>query len=77
MLNYVNGFTCTAHNERNEIVIHFLQNEPVITDDGTIVNQVNQISSIIMTTDIAKGLSDSILEVLEKQAEIFNDNSAS
>ena len=72
MLDFINGFTCTMHNERDELVIHFLQNEPIVSEDGTVSNQVNFMPSIIMNKDVAQGLADSILEVLSNHV---TDNS--
>lgn len=70
MLQYVNSFTCTKNEKSDTVVVHFIQNEPVIneTEDGldTIIKE-NEIASIVMEGPCAKGLIKSLTELFEDE----------
>ncbi|MCD8326183.1 MAG: hypothetical protein LUC90_05720 [Lachnospiraceae bacterium] len=51
MLQYVDAFSCSWNQETGNVVIHFMQKEPVIDDStGNVTEITNQVSSIVMTS---------------------------
>lgn len=60
MLQYVDGFTCTITENLDAISISFIQREPFVVlnenQEEIIQNQINEISSIVMTRNCAQGL---------------------
>lgn len=71
MLQYVDGFTCSVNEEKSNIVIHFKQTEPVIDEEsGDVSTITNNIASIIMDSDCAQGLVNSLAGFLQAKEDI-------
>lgn len=64
MLQYVNSFACATNEKQNNLVIHFRQNEPVITEsDNEITYTLNPIVSLVMDEECAHNLTRSLLQL--------------
>lgn len=66
MLQYVNGFSCSLSNSKDNLVLHFIQQEPIAPDDDTesVKYNTHNIASIIMNSDCAQELVTAISELL-------------
>lgn len=62
MLQYVNSFACTVNDNSKNLVINFVQNEPIIPDeDGCPMSiEAHKIISLIMEEDCAKNLANTL-----------------
>lgn len=70
MLQYVDGFACSLNESKDKMVIKFVQSEPIFPDDeegGEIEIVKNQIASIVIDTDCARGLISSLAQMLEEE----------
>lgn len=57
MLNYVNSVSCSTNENQNEFILTFRQVHPVITSDGQIKeNAEDVVSEIVMNRDFAVAL---------------------
>lgn len=64
MAQYINAFRCARNNSGNEIVIKFLQEEPLITPEGTITElKTELISSLVMQPDFVDSLIKALIEL--------------
>lgn len=66
MLNYINGFSIAADEERKTFIINMLQEFPEITEDGVLCdhNKTQVIGTYLFDRDVALRLSSSILNIL-------------
>ncbi len=52
MLSYVNGFSASVNENKNEIMIFFKQRSPVIGDDGSLDTTVSEdVAKIVMNKE--------------------------
>lgn len=52
MLSYVNGFSASVNESKNEIMIFFKQRSPVIGDDGSLDSTVSEdVAKIVMNKE--------------------------
>ncbi len=52
MLSYVNGFSASVNENKNEIMIFFKQRSPVIGDDGSLDSTVSEdVAKIVMNKE--------------------------
>lgn len=58
MLQYVDNVSCSLNETKDTLVIHFKQNEPIVseTDGKSIQIVTHDIASVVMDSDCAKGL---------------------
>ncbi|MEE8836207.1 MAG: hypothetical protein SOH80_04425 [Eubacteriales bacterium] len=72
MLSYVDGFTCTADDNKETMIISFLQSSPIISSSGEMdgTKQEN-IANVVMTMTAARNLAKIIeqLTVPARDAE--------
>lgn len=71
MNQYVNSFDCAINPTRNEIVISLKQQFPIFDVESTSSPKVSaeEICSVIMNADIAKGLVNTLSELLNADRE--------
>lgn len=64
MMQYANSFSCAISGQKDEVIICFEQNQPIVDEDGNItgVNK-DSLTSIVMTMESARHLM-SIIESL-------------
>ncbi len=65
MQQYTNGFTCAMDQKKEEIVLNFLQQIPMIGEDGKVENmQVEEVVKLVMGKALAQNLLDTLTEML-------------
>ena len=69
MLNYVNSFFCAYNNVEKTLVIKMSQIEPGETNDSNVSPITTEISSVVVTRDLALKLAENINLVLNSQPE--------
>lgn len=72
MLQYINSFSCHLNESNDTMVLHFMQKEPTIVEnDGKeeVKLITNEIASIVMNTDCAKGLISSLSQLYSTSEE--------
>lgn len=69
MLNYVNSFFCSYNNVEKNLIIKMSQIEPGETPDSNAAPITTEISSIIVSRDLALKLAESINTILNQQPE--------
>lgn len=78
MLQYVNEFFCSTDEKKSTLVIQFNQKEPSFTVDengqDTVLDVINNVSSVIMDCDCAQALVNIITHVLEDDIESSIEN---
>ncbi len=65
MLQYVDSFACSWNQKTGNLVIHFMQKEPVIGEEDNISEITNPIASVIMDREGANALFSLMQEVRE------------
>ncbi len=72
MLQFTNGFTCARDQEKEELMITFVQQVPEFDEDGNATHvKVEEVVKLAMGKVTAQNLVDGLLEVL---ADDSNDN---
>ena len=68
MLQYTNGFTCAVDNDKQSLIINFVQTVPIIDINGNVErNETEQIASIVMSYASAVNLSQVLENVLNPE----------
>ncbi len=67
MLQFTNGFSCAMDQEKEELMINFIQQIPNI-DEGSKVNstRVEEVAQLVMGKVLARNLLDALTQVLEE-----------
>lgn len=69
MLQYVDSFTCSATENMDVISIKFIQHEPFAelneNQEEVIRTQTNEVASVVMSLDCAKGLLNLLSDLIE------------
>lgn len=66
MLQYANSFTCTVNENKNTVVIHFKQNEPIFPDND-VQNMdfaTHDIASLVLDYECAQQLIVSLASLM-------------
>ncbi|MCD8222715.1 MAG: hypothetical protein LUD07_11165 [Clostridiales bacterium] len=64
MLQYVDTFACSWSQESGNVVIHFMQKEPIVEEGTNNITEItNPVSSIIMNKDGANALFSLLQDV--------------
>lgn len=65
MLQFTNGFSCAMDQEKEELIITFVQQVPEIGEDGkTTTVKVEEVTKLVMGKVTAQNLSDGLVEIL-------------
>lgn len=65
MLQYTNGFSCAMDQEKEELIISFVQQVPEIGEDGETSNiRVEEVANLVMGKMMAQNLLDGLAEML-------------
>ncbi len=74
MLQYANGFQGLSNEEKESIILKFIQNDPsVINDDGDLSFDTHEIASLIMDYDCAIELLKYLIGVLANKMPTEDD----
>lgn len=72
MLQFTNGFTCARDQEKEELIITFVQQIPELDAEGNATNiRVEEVVRLVMGKITAQNLADGLTEVLTDDS---NDN---
>lgn len=72
MLQFTNGFTCARDQEKEELIITFVQQVPELDKDGNATSvKTDEVVKLVMGKVTAKNLVDGLIEVLTDDS---NDN---
>jgi len=72
MLQFTNGFTCARDQEKEELIITFVQQIPELDAEGNATNiRVEEVVRLVMGKITAQNLVDGLTEVLTDDS---NDN---
>lgn len=64
MLQFTNGFSCAMDQEKEEVIITFVQQVPEIGEDGKTTVTVEEVTRLVMGKVTAQNLSDGLAEIL-------------
>ncbi|MBD5548186.1 MAG: hypothetical protein HDQ97_12415 [Lachnospiraceae bacterium] len=65
MLQYTNGFSCAMDQEKDELMISFVQQVPEIGEDGETNHvKVEEVVNLVMGKVLAQKLLDGLVEML-------------
>lgn len=65
MLQFTNGFSCAMDQEKEELIITFVQHVPEIGEDGkTTTVTVEEVTRLVMGKVTAQNLLDGLAEIL-------------
>lgn len=65
MLQFINGFSCAMDQEKEELIITFVQQVPEIGEDGKATTvKVEEVVKLVMGKVTAQNLSDGLAEIL-------------
>lgn len=65
MLQFTNGFSCAMDQEKEEIMINFVQQIPKIENDGKPQGvQTEEVIKLVMGKVLAQNLLDALTEIL-------------
>ena len=71
MLQFTNGFSCAMNQEKEELVISFVQQIPEIGEDGKTNNiKVEEVANLVMGKVTAQNLLNGLIEMLSDYDEI-------
>lgn len=72
MLQYVNSFTCTKNEQSGAVIIHFQQNEPVVSEkengEWTTDIENHNIASVILEKECIQAFCESLQNLLEENS---------
>ena len=72
MLQFTNGFTCARDQEKEELIITFVQQVPELDKDGNATSvKTEEVVKLVMGKVTAQNLVDGLIEVLTDDS---NDN---
>ena len=69
MLNFINGFSISATENKTNVVINFAQNYPVPFTDTPENLELEHMGSFIMDEETAHSLATSLLELLDEEVD--------
>lgn len=70
MMQYTNGFSCALDSESGELIIKFLQQAPIIKEDGITKDvAIDEVTELIMPNKMAKQLSLALNNLFESKAD--------
>lgn len=70
MLQFTNGFTCALDQEKEELIITFVQQIPQIESDGKTTNiNVEEVVKLVMGKVTAQNLIEGLNEVLTEDGD--------
>ena len=65
MNNYTNNFQCFINRSKNEAIIHFSQQSPVMDEKDSVIRVAKEpITSLVMRIELATALKDTLTELL-------------
>lgn len=65
MLQYTNGFSCAMDQEKEELIISFVQQIPEIGEDGETTNiRAEEVVNLVMGKVMAQNLLNGLTEML-------------
>ncbi|MCM1063903.1 MAG: hypothetical protein NC420_05395 [Eubacterium sp.] len=71
MLQFTNGFTCARDQEKEELIITFVQHVPELDGDGNVTNvKVEEVVKLVMGKVTAQNLADGLAEVLTDDNDV-------
>lgn len=67
--DYINGFSCAIKEDKSEVVLVVYKNYPVVNENGDFgENACDVVSTLMMTTETAKNLKDTLETLLNSDA---------
>lgn len=64
MLQYTNGFSCAMDQEEEEIIINFVQQSPVLDDEGKVKEvKSEEVISLVMRKALVEKLLETLCEM--------------
>lgn len=70
MLLFTNGFSCAMDQQKEELVINFVQQVPEVGEDGKAKNiKVEEVSKLVMGKVMAQNLLEALTEILTDNSE--------
>lgn len=63
MYLYINGFRCASSDSKEEVAIQFTLDGPLFKEDGSCSTTREEVTSIVMSSEVAKKLATTLLEL--------------
>lgn len=71
MLQFTNGFSCAMDQEKEELMINFIQQIPELGEDGKTKGiRAEEVAQLVMGKVLARNLLDALTEILEEENSI-------
>lgn len=67
MMQYTNGFSCALSNDSGELIIKFVQQTPIVKEDGSTPDtKIEEVTEVIMPNNIAKQLANGLMTIMSE-----------